>query len=428
MEAPPLDPGPPEPGPGPRAEPRPDPAPAPRPCPDPAPAPRPGPVPETAPASAPDPVSYRPAPGFTPSRPATVAVVAPAALAAADPAAPDDLVPDCELEGAQYGTWALRAVSVRGAAARKHGRARADALLTARFGTGRQALVLVAVATGSAGSTGSTGGTGNTRDTGNTGDTGDTAPRAARDVCRWIAGAVGRSRARLAEDVLAGNSDALKSGLRRLTDRGFGRLRARAGELGTDPERYTAALRCLLLPADPDCRTRVFFGAGRGGLFRLRDGVRQDLEPDPAQDDSVGGPAAGSGAGLSVPPGQSGPLLVPGLLPPPGVPQDPYAYAEQWPPAPAAAPRAGPGPFLFRACVARPGDTLLLCSAGLAEPLSREPDFAGRLARRWAVAAPPELADFLADAQLPAEGYARDRTAVAVWEAYAAGQWAPEER
>ncbi|NUL27410.1 protein phosphatase 2C domain-containing protein, partial [Streptomyces lunaelactis] len=74
-------------------------------------------------------------------------------------------------------------------------------------------------------------------------------------------------------------------------------------------------------------------------------------------------------------------------------------------------------PFRFRASVARPGDTLLLCSSGLAEPLRGEAALAEELAERWATAEPPGLAAFLADTQLRVKGYADDRTAVAVWEA-----------
>src|SRR3712207_7540312 len=51
---------------------------------------------------------------------------------------------------------------------------------------------------------------------------------------------------------------------------------------GVAPEEYAASLRCLLLPADPACRTRVFFGVGPGGLFRLREGEWQDIEPQVA--------------------------------------------------------------------------------------------------------------------------------------------------
>ncbi|WP_030834607.1 protein phosphatase 2C domain-containing protein [Streptomyces hygroscopicus] len=257
------------------------------------------------------------------------------------------------LEGARYGTLTLRAASLRGGSARYRGEPRRDALLAARFGTGDSALVLVAVASGQRAAPGT--------------------HRAARELCEWIAEAVGRNRARLTEDVHTANRGALVSGLHRLTDRAYGRLRADATGRGLAPADYTASVRCLLLPAHPACRTRVFFGMGDGGLFRLRDGVWQDLEP--AETEPEPAPAS----------------------------------------APASAP--SPAPFRFRASVARPGDTLLLCSAGLADPLRGEAALADHLAERWGAAEPPGLSAFLADAQTGVKGYADDRTAVAVWEA-----------
>ncbi|KOG39908.1 protein phosphatase 2C domain-containing protein [Streptomyces decoyicus] len=294
----------------------------------------------------------------------------PGELPAADAAALDDLVPDTTLDGGRYGALTLRAVSHRGDAARRRGDARRDALLTARFGAGRHALLLVAVATGRPAAEG--------------------AHRAARDACTWIGGAVGRSYTRLAEDIRTDRRGALKSGLQRLTDRSHGKLRGRAPERGAAPQQYPAALRCLLLPADPDCRTRVFFGVGAGGLFLLRDGAWQDLEP---ATDPVSGEAADDDTG--------------GLpRPTSGTPHGAY---------PAESP-ARPEPFLFRTAFARPGDTLLLCSSGLAAPLRGEPAFAARLADRWSATEPPGLVDVLAAAQLRVEGHPEDRTAVGVWE------------
>ncbi|MEU7550945.1 protein phosphatase 2C domain-containing protein [Streptomyces sp. NPDC044571] len=263
----------------------------------------------------------------------------PGALPLADPGGLDALVPDTVLEGARHGSYTLRAASVRGDSARFRGETRRDFLLTARFGTGDDALVVVALAGGDRAAAG--------------------AAEAAADVCRWIAAAIGRSQERLAGDIRAGRRDALRSGLQRLTDRGYGRLRARAAELGLEEEAYTAGLRGVLLPVDPECRTRVCFGAGAGGLFRLRAGRWEDLE-----------------AGES--------------------------------------PHEG---FRFRAAVARPGDTLLLCSRGLADPLREEELLPAELAARWSDAEPPGLAAFLADTQLRLKGYADDRTAAAVWEA-----------
>ncbi|MFI9030689.1 protein phosphatase 2C domain-containing protein [Streptomyces sp. NPDC053560] len=338
----------------------------------------------------------------------------PVALPAADPADLAGLVPDTELDGAQYGTLTLRAASVRGDSARYRGDPRRDALLTARFGAGRQTLILVAVASGAHAS--------------------PESHRAARDACRWIGAAVGRSGARLADDIRSGRREALKSGLQRLADRGYGRLRARAAELGLEPHAYTASLRCLLLPADPACRTRVFFGVGGGGLFRLRDGVWQDLEPPLPPEEATGGPVVGYGTRRPGIPAQRGladpdPTMNLGVTGAPGA-HESAGETEAAGGAGASADGTGTAdgpalggpsgaagePFRFRASVARAGDTLLLCSAGLAEPLREAPDFAARLAGRWAETEPPGLAAFLADAQLRLKGHAKDRTAAAVWD------------
>jgi len=229
---------------------------------------------------------------------------------------------------------------------------------------------------------------------------------AAADACHWIGEAVGRSHARLAEDIRAGRRGDLKSGLHRLTDRSLGKLRARATELGLEPEDYTAGLRCLLLSADPDCRTRVFFGVGAGGLFRLRDGVWQDLEPPvPDRSEVTGAPVVGFGSAVPEATPDGDRLTMDFGIPTPASP-----YIETPPPPPAE-------PFRFRASVARPGDTLLLCSSGLAEPVRGEAALAQELAERWRGPQPPGMAQFLADTQLRVKGYADDRTAVAVWEA-----------
>ncbi|MGN3954860.1 protein phosphatase 2C domain-containing protein [Streptomyces sp. WAC8370] len=317
----------------------------------------------------------------------------PTTLPPADPDGLDGLVPDTVLEGARYGTCTLRAVSVRGDSARYRGEPRRDALLVARFGTGEQALVLVAMATGARATAG--------------------AHRAAADVCRWIGRAVGRSHARLAEDLRAARRGDLKSGLHRLTDRSLGRLRAGAAEQGLAPDEYAATLRCLLLPADPDCRTRVFFGVGAGGLLRLRDGVWQDMEP--AVRDLTGEPVLGFGSAPRATPGT--PRDAPGGRPEGdrltldlGVTSAPGPYDGP----PAEPPRE---PFRFRASVARPGDVLLMCTAGLAEPLRHEPALGELLARRWAGRPAPGLGEFLSDGGVRVKGYADDRTAAAVWEA-----------
>ncbi|SES46776.1 Protein phosphatase 2C [Streptomyces sp. yr375] len=306
----------------------------------------------------------------------------PTALPLADPDDLDDLVADTVLDGARYGAFALRAVSVRGDSARYRGEPRRDSLLTARFGTGDDALILVAMATGARATPG--------------------AHRAAAEVCRWIGRAVGRSHVRLAQDMRAARRGDLKSGLHRLTDRSLGRLRAGAAEQGLAPEEYAATLRCLLLPADPACRTRVFFGVGPGGLFRLRGGVWRDIEPRVGE--VAGEPVVGFGSLPAETPEGDRLTMDLGITPPPnpyGLDPDPEPPRE---------------PFRFRASVARPGDALLMCTGGLAEPLRGEPDLSAHLTARWSGPTPPGLTAFLADTQVRVKGYADDRTAAAVWE------------
>ncbi|MGA4960934.1 protein phosphatase 2C domain-containing protein [Streptomyces pseudogriseolus] len=305
----------------------------------------------------------------------------PTALPAADPDNLDALVPDTVLDGARYGACTLRAVSVRGDSARYRGEPRRDALLTARFGAGERALVLVAMATGVRTAPG--------------------AHLAAAEACRWIGAAVGRSHERLTDDIRAARRADLKAGLHRLTDRTLGKLRAAATEQGLDPDAYAATLRCLLLSADPGCRTRVFFGAGPGGLFRLRDREWQDIEPEVAE--VKGEPVLGFGSAPHETP--DGDRLTMDL----GIPTPPSPYEP--------APEPPREPFRFRTSVARPGDVLLMCGTGFAEPLRGEAELRAHLAGRWSDPEPPGLTAYLADVQVRVKGYADDRTAVAVWEA-----------
>ncbi|WP_369201484.1 protein phosphatase 2C domain-containing protein [Streptomyces sp. PU-14G] len=303
----------------------------------------------------------------------------PALLPLAEPDAPAELVPDTVLEEARHGRTTLRAASSRGEAAREAGEPRGDALLVARFGAEDEGLVLVVVATGAR-------------------TDGAKAHRAAREACHALAAGVGRSGRRLAEDLRADRRDALRPGLHRLTDRTLGRLRAQAAAWGLTPAQHTADVRCLLVPTDPRCRVRVCFGAGAGGLLRLRDGNWEDVEPRPTPAPPPAprplgdrGQAAGAAGAAAA--------------------RDGFTAAELPPSALAE-------PFRFRVCGAEPGDALLLASPGLAEPLRAEPPFADRLAARWtgAAAGASGLAAYLGDLGHPVPGHTRDRTGVLLQE------------
>ncbi|WP_158678655.1 protein phosphatase 2C domain-containing protein [Streptomyces sulphureus] len=359
-----------------------------------------------------------------------------AAFPVADPSALADVLPGTVLDGARHGACTVRAVSRRGPAAEARGLPRGEALLTVRFGTGAESLLLVAVAAGPVGIPG--------------------AHRAAREACHSIAQSVGRSHVRLGEDIRAGRRGALKSGLSRLADRSYGKLRAQAAALGLAPDTYTAELRCLLVPEDPACALRVFFGVGEGGLFRLREGEWQDLEPpapreaedaeynDPDSRLSAAGPGYGRtsdddprhalGRAWEVPPAGTAPSIsdadtLPGDAPmgaaDRGVP-DPARAAAAVGGVQAETPHMRAKPYRFRATEARRDDVLLLCSTGLARLLRDDRPLAAHLRSAWQSGAPaPSLPRFFADLDVGEllgqsaefdETYPEDRTAAAVWE------------
>ncbi|MFJ5121989.1 hypothetical protein [Kitasatospora sp. NPDC088548] len=353
-----------------------------KPEPEPAPAVRP-PAPEAAapaPAlSAPRPTPRSPRPGAGPvvphvgerpptygPEPTAVPETAPGTLAA--------VVPDTALEGAQYASATLRAVSVRGDSARHRGEPRRDTLLVTRFGDGPDGLLLAAVgsfdrsATESATAPGAEPGTGTATDAAP-----EAVATATAEACRQLAAAIGRSRSGLAADLRDGARDRLRYGLQRLATSAAAPLRALAPRAEGDDAPSPASLHCLLLSLDPAATYRAAFGVGPGGLFLLRSGHWID---------------AYAARLLHHPDGQ--------------------------PPLPDA-PVPEPRPFRFRMVPATPGDILLLCSPGLARPIADEPAVAHFLAAHWAHPHPPGTVDFLRQVQVRAKGYADDRTAAAIW-------------
>ena len=197
-------------------------------------------------------------------------------------------------------------------------------------------------------------------------------PGVAEDACRQLAAAVGRSRAELLGDLRMGAQEGLRYGLQRLMARATVRL-CRIQPDGAGPG---GALHALIAPLDPTSRLRAGFGVGPGGLLLLGDDAWYDayagrrLAP-------VERPAEGASAG-------------------PG--------------------RRDDDRFRFRVVVPEPGDVLLLCSDGLAQPLREEPAVSDFLADHWSHPHPPGMVDFLRHVQVRAKGYAADRTAAAVWE------------
>ncbi|MFG3049930.1 hypothetical protein ACGFZP_03105 [Kitasatospora sp. NPDC048239] len=364
-----------EPGPEPAPEPEPEPEPEAVEAPEPDPdteaveAPEPEPEPEAEPVEALDP---DPALRHTPRSPLAEAGPAvphvgerpptygpePTAVPEADPGTLGAVVPDTALEGAQYASTTLRAVSVRGDSARYRGEPRRDTLLVTRFGEGPDGLLLAAL--------------GGFDRSGADDTPAQAVSTATVEACRQLAAAVGRSRSGLAADLRDGARDRLRYGLQRLATSAAAPLRA----LATHPESEApspGSLHCLLLSLDPAASYRVAFGVGPGGLYLLRSGHWID---------------AYAARLLHHPDGQ--------------------------PPA-AEAPLPDPRPFRFRMVPATPGDILLLCTPGLARPIADEPAVAHFLAAHWAHPHPPGTVDFLRQVQVRAKGYADDRSAAAVW-------------
>ncbi|MQS11687.1 protein phosphatase 2C domain-containing protein [Streptomyces kaniharaensis] len=283
----------------------------------------------------------------------------PTAVPEADPGSLGTVVPDTVLEGAQYGSAILRAVSVRGDSARHRGEPRRDALLVTRFGEGPDGLLLAVL--------------GGFHATGTEAEGVAIPPEAVTiatgEACRQLAAAIGRSRAGLVADLRAGARDRLRYGLQRLATGAAAPLRALAPRAEGDP----ASLHCLLVSLDPAAGHRAAFGVGPGGLYLLRSGHWID---------------AYAARLLHHPDGQ--------------------------PPAPDAM-LPDPRPFRFRLVPATPGDILLLCTPGLARPIADEPAVAHFLSSHWAHPHPPGTVDFLRQVQVRAKGYADDRTAAAIW-------------
>ncbi|MFE7560628.1 protein phosphatase 2C domain-containing protein [Kitasatospora sp. NPDC057500] len=344
----------PEPGPGPGPEPEPEPEVEVEPDPEPVVVEAPAPRPPSRPGRD----ETAPAVPHVGERPPTYGPE-PTALPEADPGSLGGVVADTVLEGAQYAATTLRAVSVRGDSARYRGEPRRDSLLVTRFGEGTDGLLLAVL-----------GGFDHA------GPAAEQVATSAAEACRQLAGAVGRSREGLAADLRDGARDRLRYGLQRLALSAVAPLRALEPENaadGADAEPSAASLHCLLVSLDPEAGYRAAFGVGPGGLYLLRSGHWID---------------AYAARLLHQPDGQ------------PPVPETPAQ---------------DPRPFRFRMVPATPGDILLLCTAGLARPITDEPAVAHFLASHWAHPHPPGTVDFLRQVQVRAKGYTDDRTAAAVW-------------
>ncbi|OIV36680.1 hypothetical protein BIV57_15040 [Mangrovactinospora gilvigrisea] len=281
-------------------------------------------------------------------------------------ALPHLAVPDAELDGAEHDGLLVRAVSLRGDAARAAARPRKDAVRLARIGDGEDALLVMAVADG----------------LGTAGYSHVGAHYACSTVVEAVAGfheeLLALLRAVSADGAEGGNGGGgavapgeLPDDVRRLVNyaqeicRRTDVLLAKLAQQAELPvEECATALRCVVAPVDREAEARLLFTVGGGAFVRLRDGEWLPIELGDSAGGSVALPGAWDQARVRVEPSRS-------------------------------------------------GDVLIACTDGVAELLP-VPGVAERLATQWARV--PGLAEFLHQVQVRVRGYDDDRSVIALWE------------
>ncbi|MEV8096693.1 PP2C family serine/threonine-protein phosphatase [Kitasatospora sp. NPDC085879] len=199
------------------------------------------------------------------------------------------------------------------------------------------------------------------------------AHRGSAGACRLLVSCLAPQADRLSAALLAGDRDAFARHAGVVMGRVAARLQEEADKQGHAPADYSTTLRALLVPTDPQSPVRGFLAVGDGGLFRLRGGHWVLLEQ-----------TAGDGAVFDT-----------------GTEALPVNFG---------------APVAELITDGQPGDLLVMCTDGLANPLTKEPAVADFLARQWGTGQVPGLADFLWQAQIRARSYDDDRSVVCLWE------------
>ncbi|WP_151482960.1 protein phosphatase 2C domain-containing protein [Streptomyces albicerus] len=265
------------------------------------------------------------------------------------------LIPDMVVDGAAYGSLTVRAASVRGDSHRYQSEPRQDSLAVALIGApGPEGLLLLAVADGVGSAARSHVG--------------------SQEACRLAAIHLDTVSAELGAALRAGD----QSRFAELVDAAVGRvgtlLTHHSYERGDDPAAYATTLRALLVPLDPEIRTRGFLAVGDGGTALLRDAQWNLSLTDPEH----GGDGMIDTRTAALP----------------------YSHR-------ARAQLLGP---------VLPGDVLVLCTDGLSTPLAGDDGMRDFLRSAWGAGAVPAPADFLWQLQYRVKSYDDDRTAVVLWE------------
>ncbi|MFD0150241.1 protein phosphatase 2C domain-containing protein [Streptomyces sp. NPDC055721] len=266
------------------------------------------------------------------------------------------VMPDIVLDGASYGPLTVRAASVRGDSHRYLGEPRQDALTVAHLGTPETGeLLMLAVADG----------VGSER----------LSHIGSYQACQIAAWTLDGWAGEVYDALVAGRPDRFAEVADHTVERVATRLRHTATKSDGDPSSYSTTLRILLVPVDPDIRTRGLITVGDGGTALLRDGV-WDLAPGETVEETGDGVIDTRTAALPL-----------------------SRTAEA------------------RLLTTLPGDVLVLSTDGLSTPLAGDPEMRGFLGAAWGGASVPEPADFLWQFQYRVKSYDDDRTAAVLWEA-----------
>jgi serine/threonine protein phosphatase PrpC len=298
------------------------------------------------------------------------------------------LIPDSAVDGFSVGALTVRGASVKGDGHRYGGLPRQDAMALCALGSGGAAnghdLVAAFVADGVGSASHSHLGAA-------------AACAAAVELCAThrddLVKAMGRADRHL-----------LLYQFVHIVDATAERLRALAAQHGLPPEAVATTLRALFVPIEQGNRFRAALWVGDGGTFRLRG---RGWEPAGAGGGNGGRARHGGGPADSV--GDSGDRAASSRSPA----SDP-AGAVVHSTATAALPD---GASALQAAFWRadPGETAVVCTDGLSEPL-KDRGFAALLEQDWAAAQAPGTVRFLWQAQNRLRSYDDDRTVVCIWE------------
>ena len=262
------------------------------------------------------------------------------------------LIPDSVVDGFTAGSLTVRAASVAGDAHRHQGEPRQDAVAAVLVGPPERGLVMGVVADGVG-----------------------SEPRShvgAAAACRAAVASLARRAAALEAAIRDLQQDRLYFEVVHLIDEVTRSIEAEAVRISRPPGELATTIRAVVIPTDSTLRGRLAFSVGDGATLRLSDttwiGIRQQESTGSVVHDTAT-------AVLPLHPDQ---LLV-----------------DIW--------------------SADLGETIVICTDGLSEPL-RDRQFAELLAAEWNGATIPGTLRFLWQTQSRLRSYDDDRTVICIWD------------